>query len=204
MAVPALGSPPQASFGRPRTLVHPGPRADVRLAHVAAQGARQIRLSLPQGTCLHEGLTQALAAAGVQSAAMALMGGDLAEVAYCLPIPDPEGQLMATYGEPKVLRGASLLRGSATLGQDDQGAPVIHCHASFADADGGVRGGHVLTPHTVVGQRPVTVLVSVLGGVALRLGFDDETRLNMLKPHAVKSETAKFETVTTTAGAHHG
>ena len=44
---------------------------------------------------------------------------------------------------------------------------------------------------------------AVLGGVALRLGFDDETRLNMLKPHAVKSETAKFETVTT-AGAHHG
>ena len=64
MAVVAPGGIPAPSFERPRTLVHPGPRADVRLAHVAAQGARQIRLSLPQGTCLHEGLTQALAAAG--------------------------------------------------------------------------------------------------------------------------------------------
>ncbi len=198
MAAPAPGSPPEHAFGRPRTLVHPGPRADLRLAHVAAHGGRQIRLSLTAGTCLHEGLTRTLGAAGVQAAAMALMGGDLAEVAYCLPVPDPEGQLMATYGEPKVLRGASLLRGSATLGQDEQGAPVIHCHASFADEQGHVRGGHVLTPRTVVGQRPVTVLVSVLDGVALRLGFDDETRLNMLKPHAVKSEAV------TSAGAHHG
>ena len=199
MAALAPGRPPEPSFGRPRTLTHPGPRADLRLAHVAAHGGRQIRLSLPPGTCLHDGLTRTLAKAGVQSAAMALVGGDLAEVAYCLPIPDPKGQVIATYGEPNVLRGVCLLRGSATLGQDAQGAPVIHCHASFTDAEGGVRGGHVLTPHTVVGLRPVTVLVSVLDGVALRLGFDDETRLNMLKPHPIKSQA-----VTTAAGAHHG
>ncbi len=199
MAAPAPGHLPEPASGRPRTLVHPGPRADLRLSHVAAHGGRQIRLSLTAGNCLHEGLTRALGAAGVQAAAMALMGGDLAEVAYCLPVPDPAGQLMATYGEPIVLQGASLLRGSATLGQDAQGAPVIHCHASFADAQGRVRGGHVLTPRTVVGQRPVTVLVSVLDGVALRLGFDDETRLHMLKPHAIQPPA-----VATLAGTHHG
>jgi predicted DNA-binding protein with PD1-like motif len=185
----ATGGIPEPSFGRPRTLVHPGPRADVRLEHATAHGGRQLRISLPAGTGLHEGLTRALASAGVQAAAIALVGGDLAEVAYCLPIPDPEGQLMATYGEPHVLRGASLLRGSATLGQDAQGLPVIHCHASFADAEGAVRGGHVLTPRTVVGQRPVTALVSVLDGVALRLGFDAETRLNMLRPNAQPGES---------------
>jgi hypothetical protein len=57
----------------------------------------------------------------------------------------------------------------------------------------------VLTPRTVVGQRPVTVLVSVLDGVALRLGFDDETRLHMLKPHAIQPPA-----VATVAGTHHG
>jgi len=167
---------------RPRTMVHPGPRAEVRLEHVVASGHRQMRIALTAGTHLHEGLTQALAATGAQAAAMALMGGDLDEVAYCLPVPDPEGLLIATYGEPHVLHGASLLRGSATLGQDAQGAPVIHCHASFCDAEGQVRGGHVLTQRTVVGRQPVVVLVSVLDGVALRLGFDPETRLNMLRP----------------------
>lgn len=187
MAVIAPGSNPGPSFERVRTMVHPGTRADVRLEHVAAQGGRQLRLSLTQGTCLHDGLTRALAAKGVQAAAMALTGGDLQQVAYCLPIPDPEGQVIATYGEPHVLHNANLLRGSATLGQDAQGQPVIHCHASFCDADGAVRGGHVLTPKTVVGERPVTVLVSVLGGVTLRLGFDPETRLNMLRPSAQTS-----------------
>lgn len=180
MAVPSQGRADE----RPRTMVHPGPRAEVRLEQVAASGARQMRIALTAGTNLHEGLTQALAATGVQAAAMALMGGDLHEVAYCLPIPDPEGQVIATYGEPHVLQGASLLRGSATLGRDAQGAPVIHCHASFCDADGAVRGGHLLTQRTVVGRQPVTVLVSVLEGVALRLGFDPETRLNMLRPSA--------------------
>lgn len=172
------------TFGRPRTLVHPGPPADTRLEHATAHGSRQLRISLPAGTCLHEGLTWTLARAGVQTASVMMMGGDLDEVAYCLPIPDPEGQLMATYGAPIILRGASLLRGSATLGQDAQGAPVIHCHASFSDAEGSVRGGHVLTQRTVVGKRPVTALMSVLDGVALRLGFDPETRLNMLRPSA--------------------
>lgn len=180
MPVPTQGRTDE----RPRTVVHPGPCTNVRLEHVAAIGGRHIRLSLSTGTNLHDGLTRALAAKGVQSAAMALVGGDLQEVAYCLPIPDPEGQVIATYGQPNVLQGASLLRGSATLGQDDQGSPVIHCHASFCDADGGVRGGHVLTQRTVVGLRPVTVLVSVLDGVALRLGFDGETRLHMLRPSA--------------------
>lgn len=184
MPFSAAGSTPAPALAPPRTLVHPGPRADVRLEQATAHGGQQLRISLPAGTGLHEGLTRALASAGVQAAAIALVGGDLEEVAYCLPVPDPEGQLMATYGEPHVLRGASLLRGSATLGQDAQGVPVIHCHASFADAEGVVRGGHVLTPRTVVGPRPVTALVSVLDGVMLRLGFDTETRLNMLRPSA--------------------
>jgi predicted DNA-binding protein with PD1-like motif len=178
MTVTAQGQ----SDAPPRTMVHPGPRAQVRLEHVSASGARQMRIALPRGSNLHDGLTQVLASVGAQAAAMALVGGDLDEVAYCLPVPDPEGQVIATYGAPHVLHGASLLRGSATLGQDAQGQPVIHCHASFSDADGGVRGGHLLTQRTVVGQQPVTVLVSVLDGVALRLGFDPETRLNMLRP----------------------
>lgn len=169
---------------RPRTLVHPGPRAAQRLEHVSASSARHMRIALPQGSTLHAGLTAVLVAWGAPAAAMALMGGDLDEVAYCLPVPDPKGQVLATYGEPHVLRGASLLRGSATLGQDANGAPVIHCHASFADADGQLCGGHLLTERTVVGRQPVTVLVSALDGVALHLGFDAETRLHMLRPQA--------------------
>ena len=167
---------------RPRTMVHPGPVAPVRLEPVAARGQRQWRLSLAPGQVLLQALTDALAAQGVRTAALALLGGELETVAYCLPIPDPEGQVIATYGAPLVLHHVALLRASATLGQAADGAPVIHCHASFADADGTVRGGHVLPDRTVVGRRPVTVLATALDGIDLRLGFDPETRLHMLRP----------------------
>lgn len=167
---------------RPRTVVHPGPMAPLRLAHVAARGQRQWRLVLPPGQALLDGITQALAAQGVQAAALALLGGDLDTVAYCLPIPDPAGELMATYGTPLVLRQACLLRGSATLGQGADGSPVVHCHATFADSAGALHGGHVLLERTVVGRRPVVALATALDGIALRLGFDAETRLHMLQP----------------------
>ncbi len=180
MSVPSTGP------YRPRTMVHPGPMAPLRLEHVAARGQRQWRLTLTPGQVLLLALTGALAAQGVRAAAMALLGGELQTVAYCLPIPDPEGQVIATYGAPLVLHDAILLRASATLGQSADGAPVIHCHATFADAQGTLRGGHVLTDRTVVGRRPVTVLVTALDGMDLRLGFDPETRLHMLRPSEQK------------------
>jgi len=181
-------SVPSSGLYRPRTMAHPGPGAPLRLEHVAARGQRQWRLTLAPGQVLLTALTDVLAVQGVQAAALALTGGELQTVAYCLPIPDPEGQVIATYGEPLVLHHAALLRGSATLGQGADGAPVIHCHATFADAQGTVRGGHVLTDRTVVGRRPVTVVVTALDGIALRLGFDPETRLHMLRPSEIQQE----------------
>ena len=178
MSVPASGHSPC----RPRTMAHPGPVAPLRLEHVAARGQRQWRLQLAPGQVLLGALTGALAEQGVQAAALTLLGGQMQTVAYCLPIPDPEGQVIATYGAPLVLHDVCLLRGSATLGLGADGAPVVHCHASFADAQGTVRGGHVLTERTVVGRRPLTVLATALDGVGLRLGFDPETRLHMLRP----------------------
>lgn len=176
MPVPSLGP------YRPRTLVHPGPVAPLRLEQGVARGQRQWRLTLAPGQVLLPALTGALATLRVHSAALALLGGELQTVAYCLPIPDPEGQVIATYGAPRVVHDAGLLRGSATLGQTADGAPVVHCHATFADAEGVVRGGHVLTERSVVGLRPVTVLVTALDGIELHLGFDPETRLHMLRP----------------------
>lgn len=183
-----MSTPVPAPY-RPRSMAHPGPVAPVRLAHVATRGQRQWSLVLAPGQVLLTALTTALAAQGVKAAALALLGGELQSVAYCLPIPDPEGQVIATYGTPLVLQNACLLRGSATLGQAADGAPVVHCHATFADAQGTVRGGHVLTDRTMVGNRPVSVLVTALDGMDLRLGFDPETRLHMLKPSPQQGQT---------------
>ena len=65
---------------------------------------------------------------------------------------------------------------------------MLHCHASFADAQGRLCGGHVLPDRTVVGARPVQVLATALDGIDLRLGFDPETRLHMLRPQPAQAE----------------
>ena len=179
----AASAPP-----RPRTLVHPGPPAPLRLEHLAARGQRQWRLQLAPGQVLLDALTRAMAAQSVRSAAFALWGGELQTLAYCLPIPDPSGQVIATYGEPRVLGPATLLRASATLGQGAEGQPMLHCHASFADTQGRLCGGHVLPERTVVGARPVQVLATALDGIDLRLGFDPETRLHMLRPQPAQAQ----------------
>ncbi len=56
MSVPSTGP------YRPRTMVHPGPMAPLRLEHVAARGQRQWRLTLTPGQVLLLALTGALAA----------------------------------------------------------------------------------------------------------------------------------------------
>ena len=122
-----------------------------------ADHGRHFRLSLPAGRTLHEGLVEALAREAVHSASMTLLGGDLESLSFCMALPDPSGRVLATYGAPVPLRGARLIFGNATLGRSASNAPLVHCHGAFCEADGAVRGGHILCDRSVVGRVPVTV-----------------------------------------------
>lgn len=168
----------------PRAVVHPGPRSAVRLEHRQADRARRFRLSLPAGRSLHESLVEALASVGAASASMTLFGGDLEALSFCLPRPDPGGRVAATYGAPAAVRSARLVFGSATLGRSADDMPVVHCHAVFRTPDGAIRGGHLLPEKTIVGTDPVTAVATTFDGFDLRIGFDDETRMHLLRPVA--------------------
>lgn len=169
---------------RPRTLVHPGPVGAVRIEHMRADRGRHFRLALPPGGSLYAGIVQALAGVGVHSASMTLLGGDLAALAFCLAGPDGSGRSVATYGAPQFAPSARFIFGNATLGKSATAKPVVHCHAVFSTPDGAVRGGHVLTEQTTVGDRPVSVLAIALDGFDLRIGYDEETRMPLLRPKA--------------------
>ncbi len=176
--MPHTSTPP----ARPRAMVHPGPVAPLRIEHVPARHARSLRLSLAPGLTLHEALLGALVPLGVRTAALSLCGGTLDETAFCIPIRDPRNEVICTYGDPHPARGVRLLAGSVTfaLGEDDK--PFIHCHASFCGADGRLQGGHLLPDRTRIGAEPVVARATTLEGVDLRLVFDEETRLHMLRP----------------------
>jgi predicted DNA-binding protein with PD1-like motif len=169
---------------RARTVVHPGPCGPVRIAHMHADRGRHFRLSLPPGATLYDSLVQALAAEDVASASMTLIDGELDRLSFCMALPDPSGRVLATYGAPEALRGARLIFGNATLGRSAGGSPVVHCHGAFREAAGRVRGGHLLTERTVVGRVPVTVVVTALDSFELRVSYDEETRMPLMRPEA--------------------
>jgi predicted DNA-binding protein with PD1-like motif len=167
---------------RPRTIIHPGPVGAVRIEHRRAERGRHFRLSLPQGRSLYDALVEALASVLVQNASMTLLDGDLDALSFCLALPDDTGRVVATYGKPHVVGPARLIFGNATLGKSNAGTPVVHCHAVFRLEDGSVRGGHVLTEKTIVGRSPVKVVATALDGFDLRITYDEETRMPLLRP----------------------
>jgi len=169
---------------RARTVVHPGPYGPVRIAHMHADKGRHFRLSLPAGRTLHDSLVQALAAEDVASASMTLIDGELEHLSFCTALPDPAGRVLATYGAPEALRGARLIFGNATMGRRADGGPIVHCHGVFREVDGRVRGGHILAERTLVGRSPVTVVVTALDSFELRVAYDEETRMPLMRPQA--------------------
>lgn len=167
---------------RARAVVHPGPPGPLRIEHVPARHARSLRLSLAPGQTLQQALLDALVPLGVRTAAASLHGGTLDELDFCIPIPDPRGEVVCTYGDPHSARGVRLLASSVSFALGENDHPYIHCHASFCGADGRVQGGHLLPERTRIGAEPVVARVTTLDGVDLRLVFDEETRLHMLRP----------------------
>ncbi len=172
----------QPGLPRPRTIIHPGPVGAVRIEHMHAARGRHFRLSLPTGRSVHDAIVEALAGVAVHNASMTLLDGELDTLSFCLAKADPTGRVVATYGPPLNVLSARLIFGNATLGTSAASAPIIHCHALFSMADGSVRGGHLLTEQCIVGRSPITVVATAIDGFGLRVSYDDETRMPLLRP----------------------
>lgn len=167
---------------RARMLRHPGRAQLVRVQRGEADRARHLRLLLAPGESLFDGLVRPLAEVGVTSASTTILGGAMAELHYCVAPPDREGRAVIAYGEPIAAGAGRLIFGNATLGVNGTGKPLVHCHAVITDDTGAVRGGHILAEASIVGARPISVLVTVFEGFALRLAYDPETNISLLQP----------------------
>lgn len=167
---------------RPRTIVHPGAFNPVRIQSKNSVAARHVRLSLAPGQSLFDGLVRPLAEMNIHSASTTILGGYLDNLEYCIVQPDPAGKVVGIY-TPPVLAGRSyIIFGNATLGKNQAGEPVVHCHAAIRGQDGLTRGGHLLTKACIVGPEPISVFVTSLDGIELRVAFDAETSMPLLQP----------------------
>jgi predicted DNA-binding protein with PD1-like motif len=77
-------------------------------------------------------------------------------------------------------RGAARIEsGSITYGLRD-GQPSLHCHATWIEADGHRRGGHVLAAESRV-ERPARIDAWMLDGAAFEVQPDAETNFSLLQ-----------------------
>lgn len=167
---------------RPRTLMHPGAFNPVRIqSRHAARGAHY-RLVLQPGLSLYDALIAPLAAIGVRNASTTILGGFFDALEYCCARPDASGKAVAAYSDPIRAGRTYFVFGNATLGKNQLGKPVVHCHAAIRTEDGLVRGGHILTDSSIVGPEPIPVLVTALHGFELRVSHDPETNIPLLQP----------------------
>ncbi len=173
---------PAARLPRPRTLIHPGAFNPIRIQSKHAHRGNHIRLSLQPGLSLYDALVKPLAEIGVKHASTTILGGFFEALDYCVAPPDPSGRAIVAYTDPIHAGWAYMVFGNATIGKNQRGSPIVHCHAAIHTEDGSTKGGHILTDTSIVGPTPIPVLVTALHGFELRVAYDPETNIPLLQP----------------------
>lgn len=166
-----------------RTVKQPGPAQEPRLLAEQAEATAELRVVLPEGTDLHEGLITALRKRGIADAAIRLTGGGFGSMQYLTGQPDGSGARVATYGAPTLLEGpVALIGGNAILGRLENGAAILHCHAVVADREGRIHGGHLPPGVCRAGPEGLVAWVTALAGAGFAVGYDAETNYPIFHP----------------------
>ncbi len=166
-----------------RMMRHPGPMPAARWSSVENPGGAALRLVLPAGRTLYDALVEPLRARGVSACAINVLDGHFSRVAYCLARPMPHIEQVIAYSTPiTVAGGVRLVGAGGTLGEDEDGAPLVHCHGLLVDAQGRLIGGHLLTEHCVIGAGDAVAYVHVLSATRLTRRYDAQIKLAVFQP----------------------
>lgn len=159
---------------------HPGPRVEPRIVSVPTR-SRAVWATLSEGQRLVDGLDDLLARSGARSAQVELLSGTLSDVTYCYPAIGASDDQPIHYSATQAAMGpVALVGGGATVGHRE-GERFMHCHAAWFDADGRLRGGHLL-PETWIGATGLTVVVHTLDDGLQHSATDPESRLPVFTP----------------------
>ena len=136
----------QGGTGR---MIHPGPRPDERVQHVAATLV-PVSGVLPAGQSVMDGIAALMQGAGCRGGMIRLDGVVCDPMRYVLPALSSDGIHAAWYSDSIAPDGpVTILRATASVGIKD-GAPFLHCHGVWTAADGTPRMGHLLPFDSVV------------------------------------------------------
>lgn len=190
---------PQRPGGLPRSLPHPGPRAEQRIRAFPTRTLTAIR-TLRSGERLSDELLLVTSALGVECSSIEILSGAFAPLHYCFPA-EGDGQRAAWFSSEHITSKAQMIRGSATVGIR-QGDPFTHSHLGWTDEQNATRGGHV-RPDTIVGSPAPTVAILGLCDIGWESVDDPETKMPTFQPHSLGPKQTLLETTedkTTTEG----
>lgn len=171
-----------------RHLKQPGPPAPERVESAVGRCAT-LDFTLEPGRTLHAAVTTPLLAAGFNAAQVEMSGGAFGPFTYVMPAAAHDDAHAAWYSAPVTPAGESRIEaGCITFGRKE-GAPLLHCHAVWREADGSRHGGHVMPQDTVV-AAPVTARAYGTADVATLATFDPETRFILFAPRALRAPEA--------------
>lgn len=166
-----------------RYLTHPGSPSEPRQLTQWASAVQDRLIRLPAGADLMQGLTRTLTSAGFAQAGIVLIEGRLARVSFMTGRPDDSGYRVATHNGPWHREGPlTLLGGGAVLGLDENDAPLLHCHAYFADSTGAVAGGHMRPGECPLAGGGLTALACCPSDAGFKVAFDQETNFPIFHP----------------------
>jgi predicted DNA-binding protein with PD1-like motif len=165
-----------------RSILHPGEVAAERV-QVLPAAVKQVELTLAPGHSLLAALTDALAPYGASSAVLSLAGGAFFPFAYVMPATSKTPDHAVYYSERfDAVAPVQLEFAAVTYGQRN-GQPWLHCHATWIDAEGSRRCGHVL-PDAAIMTAPLRASVCILDGAEFHVRPDAETNFSLFKPQA--------------------
>jgi predicted DNA-binding protein with PD1-like motif len=170
-----------------RHLRQPGP-VDPERIESCEGSCVALEITLEPGLTLNEALTRELVASGHVGGTLVFADAVLGPFTYVVPHPAPDASHVAYFSPPRTPHGGTLVEiANATFGWRD-GAPFVHCHGVWTEADGSRRGGHMM-PHETIIAEPGLARAWALPDVAIRVEPDPETNFSLFSPVALPART---------------
>lgn len=172
-----------------RSLIQPGPTHPSRIECILGE-PRSLTLRLHPGATLNEALTGPLVTAGFQSGAITMRDVALGPFRYVTPAPAADASHVAYFSAPVSPSGTSRVElANATLGWAG-GAPFVHCHAVWREADGSRRGGHIL-PHETFIAAAGEARAWGFASIRMQALPDPETNFSIFQPSGASDDRAR-------------
>ena len=164
-------------------VIHAGPQQNPRIVSVPTRCTEHV-IELSEGTDLFAALERSLTDFSVSGIMAEFVSGQFGHTDYVHPAYGEDAEHPMSFTEAfRVESPTELRHASATIGFRED-SPFCHVHASWTNADGETRGGHLL-PGTLAGPFGLTIRLFALPDAHLISDVDPETGFSAFAPHPV-------------------